>query len=124
MNWLSLAAVLPASLLASFALAEPRLHDMAARTELHSIDTLTLSDAQFLSGDTNGKVTTTAGQLRIATGSGRMPVVVLQHGSGGMAGNIEMWAREFSAMGVCDVPLPDSCTAAKLGSHRTQGHQA
>src|SRR5262245_23116780 len=31
--------------------------DMAARTELHAIDTLTLSDAQFLSGDANGRRT-------------------------------------------------------------------
>jgi hypothetical protein len=28
---------------------------MAARTELISINTLTVSDAQFLTGDTNGK---------------------------------------------------------------------
>jgi dienelactone hydrolase len=101
----TLSPALFSSLLASFALAEPVSHDMAARTELHSVDTLTLSDSQFLSGDANGKATTIAGQLRIATGSGRMPVVALQHGSGGMAGNIEMWAREFSAMGVSTFAL-------------------
>ena len=49
---------------------EPDLQDMPARTELHSIDTLTLSDAQFLRGDADGKATTTSGQLRLAKSSG------------------------------------------------------
>ena len=90
---------------ASLAAADPALPDLAVRTELISINTLTLSDAQFLTGDTNGKATTTAGQLRIARGSDRLPVVVLQHGSGGMGANIEMWAREFNAMGVSTFAL-------------------
>jgi hypothetical protein len=55
---------------------------IAARTELYQIQTLTLSDQQFLKGDTGGKPVTITGQLRIAQGSGRLPVVVLQHGSG------------------------------------------
>jgi dienelactone hydrolase len=105
MNRLGLIALLSISLATTLAVAEPISHDMAARTELHSIETVTLSDAQFLSGDTNGKATTTTGQLRIATGSGRLPVVMLQHGSGGMAANIEMWAREFNAMGVSTFAL-------------------
>jgi dienelactone hydrolase len=46
MNRLSLISALAVSLLPSFALAEPISRDVAARTELHSIDTLTLSDAQ------------------------------------------------------------------------------
>jgi dienelactone hydrolase len=105
MNRLGLISALAVSLVASFALAEPISREMAVRTELHSIDTLTLSDAQFLSGDVNGKATTTAGQLRIAVGSGRLPLVVLQHGSGGMAANIEMWARELNAIGVSTFAL-------------------
>ncbi len=105
MSRLGLIAVLPVSLVVSFAVAEPVPYDMAARIELHSIDTLTLSDAQFLSGDAKGKATVTAGQLRIATGSGRLPAVVLQHGSGGMTPNVEMWARELNAMGVSTFAL-------------------
>ena len=105
MNRLGLIAALPISLVASLAVAEPDSQNMAARTELHAIDTLTLSDAQFLSGDANGRATVTAGQLRTPTGSGRLPVVVLQHGSGGMGANIEMWAREFNAMGVSTFAL-------------------
>jgi pimeloyl-ACP methyl ester carboxylesterase len=105
MNRLGLISALAVSLVASVAFSEPMSQEMAARTELHSIDTLTLSDAQFLGGDANAKATTTAGQLRIARGSGRLPLVVLQHGSGGMAGNVEMWERELNAIGVSTFAL-------------------
>ena len=86
--------------LACRALAAEPVRDIAARTELHAIHTLTLSDKQFLTGDAEAKATTVSGQLRLAAASGRLPVVVLIHGSGGMGPNIEMWAREFNAMGV------------------------
>jgi dienelactone hydrolase len=79
--------------------------DFAARTELHPIHTLTLADKQFLTGDQNAKEPTTTGQLRIAQGSGRLPVVVLQHGSGGMGANIELWTKEFNAMGISTFAL-------------------
>jgi len=49
MNRLGLILALAVSLVASVAFSEPMSQEMAARTELHSIDTLTLSDAQFLS---------------------------------------------------------------------------
>ena len=81
------------------------LKTIAARTELHAIQTLTISDAQFLLGDDKGRPTTISGQLRIAQGAGRLPVVVLQHGSGGAGGNLEMWAREFNAMGISTFTL-------------------
>src|SRR5262245_1237435 len=105
MKLVCIIALISFSLAASFAAADPALPDMAARTELISISTLTLSDTQFLTGDTNGKATTTSGQLRVARGSGRLPVVVLQHGSGGMGANVEMWAKEFNAMGVSTFAL-------------------
>jgi dienelactone hydrolase len=87
------------------AVAETLPLGMAARTELHSIETLTLSDAQFLKGDPGGKATMLTGELRIPSGSGRLPLVMLQHGSGGMAANLEMWAREFNAMGISTFAL-------------------
>jgi dienelactone hydrolase len=80
--------------------AEAGTKDFAARTELLPIQTLTLTDQQFLTGDNNAKPTTITGQLRIAQGSGRLPVVVLQHGSGGFAPNIEYWSRELNASGI------------------------
>ncbi len=49
----------------------------AARTELPSIQSLTISDEQFLKGDGNGKQVIVSGQLRIAQGSGRPPTGIL-----------------------------------------------
>ena len=71
--------------------------DFAARTELLPIQTLTLTDQQFLTGDSNGKPTTLAGQLSIAQGAGRLPLVMLQHSSAGFAPNIEYWSRQLIA---------------------------
>jgi dienelactone hydrolase len=102
----------------TLAVAETVPPGMAARTELHAIDTLTLSDAQFLKGDPGGKATTLTGQLRIPSGSGRLPLVMLQHGSGGMAANVEMWTREFNAMGVSTFAL-DGFTGRGLASVNT-----
>jgi dienelactone hydrolase len=82
----------------SYAQANPK--EVAARVELHSIPSLTLSDQQFLNGDANGKPVTMTGEFRIAQGSGRLPVVVLMHGSGGIGANIEPWTRKFNAMGI------------------------
>ncbi len=74
--------------------------DFAARTELLPVQTLTLTDQQFLTGDSNGKPTAIVGQLRIAQGAGPLPLVVLQHGSGGFGPNIEYWSRELNAAGI------------------------
>jgi dienelactone hydrolase len=88
---------------------------IAARVEVHAIPTLTLSDQQFLSGDANGKAATVTGEFRIAQGSGKLPVVVLLHGSGGMNATIEMWARAFNAMGISTFAL-DGFTGRGLAS--------
>jgi dienelactone hydrolase len=90
------ASLLPASELQ--AQANPK--EVAARVELHAIPSLTLSDTQFLNGDTNGKPVTMTGEFRIAQGTGRLPAVVLMHGSGGIGANIEPWTRKFNAMGI------------------------
>ncbi len=94
-----------AALASSAAADDDAMKTMAARTELHAIQTLTISDQQFLQGDDKSQPVITSGQLRIAQGAGRLPVVVLQHGSGGVAGNVEMWAREFNAMGISTFTL-------------------
>jgi dienelactone hydrolase len=88
---------------------------IAARVELHAIPTLTLSDQQFLSGDANGKDTRVTGEFRIAQGMGKLPVVILIHGSGGMGPNIESWARELNAMGISTFAL-DGFTGRGLTS--------
>src|SRR5689334_8237326 len=73
--------------------------DVAARVEIYAIPSLTISDQQFLTGDASGKPVTVAGKLRIAQGTGRLPVVVLMHGSGGVGVNIEPWVHTFNALG-------------------------
>ena len=60
----------------------------------------TLSDEQFLKGDAAGKPTMVGGELRIAQGEGRLPVVVFVHGSSGIGSNIDMWARELNGQGI------------------------
>ncbi len=74
--------------------------DVPARIEMYPIPSLTLSDKQFLSGDDSGKPVTVVGQLNLAQGTGRMPVVVLMHGSGGVGANLAPWTRTFNAMGI------------------------
>ena len=56
-------AALTFSVAASFAAADPALEDIAARTKLNPIQTLTLSNSQFLTGDVNAQATTIAGLL-------------------------------------------------------------
>jgi dienelactone hydrolase len=75
--------------------------DMPVRIELHPLQTLTLSDQQFLTGDKAGaKPTTLGGELSIAQGTGRLPVVILMHGSGGAGGNIGYWQRQLHGIGI------------------------
>jgi dienelactone hydrolase len=74
--------------------------EMAARAEIYAIPSLTISDQQFLTGDSNGKQVTVAGEFRVAQGSGKLPVVVLMHGSSGVGATMEAWVHQFNAMGI------------------------
>lgn len=100
-----LVALLAAVLLPALAIAQtsPSTADIASRTELHAIPTMTVSDSDFLAGK-DGKAVTVAGQLRIAQGTGpgmgKLPVVILMHGSGGMGAQLDTWSRLFNSMGV------------------------
>jgi dienelactone hydrolase len=72
-----------------------------ARTEIFPILSLTLSDQQFLSGDAAaGRPVTVAGEFRVAQGTGKLPVVVLMHGSSGVGATTEAWVHEFNALGI------------------------
>lgn len=112
------------SILAAFALAiaAPAMAgegaDFAARTELYPIHSLTLSDKQFLTGDAEAKATEIGGVLRLPPAVGRRPVVVLMHGSGGMGSNIELWERQFNAIGVATFAI-DGFTGRGLTSTST-----
>jgi dienelactone hydrolase len=74
--------------------------EVASRTEIYAIPSLTISDQQFLTGDNNGKQVTVAGEFRIAQGSGKLPVVVLMHGSSGVGAGMEPWVHQFNSMGI------------------------
>jgi dienelactone hydrolase len=71
-----------------------------ARIELHAFQSIWISDQQFLTGDDKGKVVTLAGALRFPPVPGKLPVVVLVHGSGGISGNIPMWEQDLGALGI------------------------
>jgi dienelactone hydrolase len=96
----SLIATLVAAMASSATAAEGIGRDTPARIEAIPVQTLTLSDEQFLKGDAYGRPTTIAGVLRVAQGSGRLPVVVLVPGSGGIGASIDVWDRQLEAMGI------------------------
>ncbi len=114
-----LAALLPAAAIAQTSTESTA--DIAPRTELHAIPTMTLSDSDFLAGK-DGKAATVAGQLRLAQGAGKLPVVILMHGSGGMGAQIDTWSRQFNAMGVSTFAI-DGFTGRGLASVNTDQAQ-
>jgi dienelactone hydrolase len=78
---------------------------LVPRTELLPIASLTISDEQFLKGDATGTPVIIAGEFRIARPSGKLPVVILMHGSGGIGANIGMWAGDLNAMGISTLAI-------------------
>jgi dienelactone hydrolase len=85
----------------SMAFAEEPSKDLAGRIELRSFQSLTLTDQQFLTGDKNGLPVTITGELRLPQGTtGRVPVVIVLHGAGGLVASNELWSRILNAMGV------------------------
>ena len=83
----------------------------AARMEIHSFQSMTLTDQEFLTGRKEGKPVTLAGELRLPRpGNDRLPAVILLHGSGGVGGNVLDWEQYLNAMGVATFVL-DTFTA-------------
>jgi dienelactone hydrolase len=80
--------------------AQPLSKDIAGRIEAIPIQTLTISDEQFLKGDAYGTPTTIAGVLRVSQGSGRLPLVVFIAGSSGLGPVSDVWDRQFEEMGI------------------------
>jgi dienelactone hydrolase len=67
--------------------------------EVRAVDSITLTGEQFLSGDSNGKPAKLAGELRLPGRPGRVPAVILVHGSGGLSASEDRWAQEINAIG-------------------------
>ena len=103
------------------AMTEPSVQDLAARTELRTVQSLTITDEQFLTGDKNGKAVTLAGELRIPQrATGRLPVVVMLHGSGGLGGGNEFWAKHFNEMGVASFMVDSFSERGIVGTSTNQ----
>src|SRR5262245_28541244 len=97
----SLAVACAIVALASAAAAQPSVKELAARAEVRPFETLTLSDRQVLTGDWRAPPSTIAGELRLPQGaSGRLPAVILLHGSGGPGAREEFWSKTFNEMGI------------------------
>ncbi|PYT56732.1 MAG: hypothetical protein DMG46_16610 [Acidobacteria bacterium] len=71
-----------------------------ARIEIHSFETVTLTDRQFLTGTKEGNRARIGGELRLPLGTSRVPAVTLVHGSAGVGANVDRWARELNGIGV------------------------
>ena len=69
--------------------------DLASRIELRAFSSLTLTDSQFLQGDSKAAPVTIAGELRFpatAAAGAKLPAVIVVHGSGGASGGCG-WRR-------------------------------
>jgi dienelactone hydrolase len=111
-----------AIVMAAPASTEPLAKDLAARTEAIPVPTLTISDEQFLKGDSYGKPITIAGVLRVAQGSGRLPLVILIPGSGGFSPTLDVWSRQFLEMGISTFAM-DSFAGRGIVSTNTDQSQ-
>lgn len=88
--------------------------DEVGRIELHTFESVTLSDQEFLQGAKTGPSVTLTGELRLPRQKSKQyPAVLLLHGSGGISGYIDDWAKEINAMGVATFII-DSFTARGL----------
>ncbi len=81
--------------------ASPSAAQGLGRIEIHPLETLTVSDEQFLTGDKAGKPVRLAGELRLPRAqTERFPAVILVHGSGGISAATDRWAQELNGIGV------------------------
>ncbi len=97
----SIAILAGAALVAGAALAAgPGDEAGPASVEKLAVESLTISDHQFLLGEAEGKRVTLSGELHLVDSKHRQPVVVLMHGSGGLSPNEPIWARQFAELGV------------------------
>ncbi len=90
-----------AALLGALLCAGPLRAQTPSRVEVSPIRSTTLAGDEFLRGDARGRETLLAGELRLPPGAAaKVPAVVLVHGSGGISGAADLWARELNSIGV------------------------
>jgi dienelactone hydrolase len=93
-----------------------------ARLEIYSIETLTLTDQQFLLGAKDGAPVRIGTELRLPPGTACVPAVVLIHGSGGVGANVDGWAQALNALGIAALIL-DTFTGRGLSQTITDQSQ-
>jgi dienelactone hydrolase len=72
-----------------------------SRLEMLTVKSQTLSGQEFLQGRPSGREVILAGELRLPPRAApKVPAVILVHGSGGIGGSTDVWARELNAIGV------------------------
>jgi len=97
----SLSVALAVLLSVFFSIVLPQITSAdTARLEIYSIETLTLTDQQFLLGAKDGTPARIGAELRLPPGTARIPAIVLIHGSGGVGANIDGWAQALNARGI------------------------
>lgn len=93
-----------------------------ARVEVHPIQSVTMTDQDFLNGRKDGKPIMLAGQLRIPRpGADKLPAVVLLHGSGGVGTNVVDWEQVLNSMGVATFVLDAFTGRAIVATTTNQG---
>jgi hypothetical protein len=87
-----------------------------SRIELMPLQTVTVTEEQFLTGSRDGRPVTIAVELRLpSTAAARVPAVVLLHGSGGANTRDDRWSRDLNDLGVATL-LVDSFTGRGIVS--------
>ncbi|MGF6468694.1 dienelactone hydrolase [Paraburkholderia youngii] len=108
---ISVAAAFPASIAAQ-----------VVRTEVLPLQSVTLTDEQFLGGHEAGKPVTVAGVLSLPkAGSDRLPAIVILHPSGGINSGITDWQQEFLAMGVATFVVDSFAGRGVVNTFNDQG---
>ena len=74
---------------------------LAGRIEVLAVRSKTLTGPEFLQGNAVGREVLLGGELRLPVGPPtKVPAVVLVHGSGGVSGGVDAWARTFNEAGI------------------------
>jgi dienelactone hydrolase len=94
--------------------APPLSASAESRTGRLAFDTMTLSTTQFLTGERQGTPARIWGDLRLPPEtSGRVPAVILMHGSEGVGRRETRWAEELNRIGVAAF-IMDSLTGRQF----------
>jgi dienelactone hydrolase len=114
--------VVTAALL-GFALAHADAAAQVVRIEYHPFDSITLSDAELLTGK-EGRPVTLAGELRIPrAGNDKLPAVILLHGRSGVGGTgwmPDLWVPELNKLGIATFTV-DSLSGRGLSTASEMG---